>query len=109
MHLLKHVNLAGIHPSTPSGLVSSKQWIKLVESVRKILQEAIVKGGTTLRDFVNSEGKPGYFSQELHVYGRAGLPCLRCENALQKIILGQRSTVFCTHCQSLPIDPLYRL
>ena len=93
--------LARIHPTTPSGLLTSEQWSRLVESIQLVLKSAIVKGGTTLKDFVNSEGKPGYFSQELKVYGRVGRPCVICENPLQGLTLGQRNTVFCGHCQPL--------
>jgi formamidopyrimidine-DNA glycosylase len=94
--------LAGIHPLYPAGQLTSKQYTQLVESIKEILQLAIVAGGTTLKDFVNSQGQPGYFSQQLSVYGRANLPCLRCEATLQSLQLGQRSTVFCEQCQPLP-------
>ena len=60
---------------------------------------AIEQGGTTLRDFVGGDGKPGYFKQALKVYGRGGLPCELCQQPLQEIRLGQRSTVFCRRCQ----------
>ena len=91
--------LANIHPSTPAGQLTQQQYERLVDSIKTILMAAISQGGTTLKDFVNSEGKPGYFSQKLHVYGRAGLPCILCGSPLQSIQLGQRSTVFCAHCQ----------
>ena len=81
-----------------------QQCDQLVESIKKILNNAISKGGTTLKDFVNSEGKPGYFSQKLNVYGRAGLPCMVCHAPLQSMKLGQRSTVFCEICQPLIRD-----
>jgi formamidopyrimidine-DNA glycosylase len=93
--------LAGIHPITPAHLLTPSQCDRLVESIKHILQSAILQGGTTLKDFVNSEGKPGYFSQKLHVYGRVDLPCTTCGTRLQSIQLGQRSTVFCEHCQLL--------
>ncbi len=91
--------LARIHPVTPAYLLTQTQCDQLVESIKQILKSAILQGGTTLKDFVNSEGKPGYFSQKLHVYGRARLPCTACGSPLQSIQLGQRSTVFCAHCQ----------
>ncbi|MDQ8040082.1 MAG: zinc finger domain-containing protein, partial [Rickettsiella sp.] len=71
----------------------------LVTAIKTILLSAIKKGGTTLKDFSNGHGKPGYFSQALQVYGRAGLPCLRCKSALQFQNIGQRSTVYCSNCQ----------
>ncbi|MDF1828173.1 MAG: bifunctional DNA-formamidopyrimidine glycosylase/DNA-(apurinic or apyrimidinic site) lyase [Legionellaceae bacterium] len=93
--------LAGIHPLTPSNLLTTQQCDQLASSIKTILSQAISNGGTTLKDFINSEGKPGYFSQKLHVYGRAGLPCTVCQSALESIKLGQRSTVFCATCQPL--------
>ncbi|MDP3559666.1 MAG: bifunctional DNA-formamidopyrimidine glycosylase/DNA-(apurinic or apyrimidinic site) lyase [Legionellaceae bacterium] len=91
--------LANIHPLTRSSLLTQTQCERLVDAIQKILKAAIAQGGTTLKDFVNSDGKPGYFSQKLHVYGRGGLPCTVCATPLQSIQLGQRSTVFCAHCQ----------
>jgi formamidopyrimidine-DNA glycosylase len=93
--------LANIHPSTPSGVLTLLQCEQLVEAIQHVLQFAINQGGTTLKDFVNSEGKPGYFAQKLNVYGRAGLPCLKCQTTLKHLKLGQRSTVFCERCQSM--------
>ena len=63
-----------------------------------ILQQAIQQGGTTLRDFVNEAGKPGYFKQQLRVYGRKGLPCVQCQLPAETR-LANRSTVFCSDCQ----------
>ena len=91
--------LAGIHPLTPAGLLTRIQCQQLVNAIKKILQSAIKQGGTTIKDFVNSEGKPGYFAQQLSVYGRTGLPCMRCQSPLRSLKLGARSTVFCTQCQ----------
>lgn len=88
-----------IHPNTPAGKVSLQQFTLLASHIKKILRQAIKKGGTTLKDFVNSEGKPGYFSFHLKVYGRAGLPCVTCKTPLEQIRLGQRGTVFCKKCQ----------
>ena len=93
--------LAHIHPATPAGLLSEQQCIQLVNAIKQILNSAIAQGGTTLKDFMNSEGKPGYFAQRLHVYGRPNQPCTRCGKPLQLMQLGQRSTVFCSYCQPL--------
>ncbi len=93
--------LANIHPRTPAGVLTLQQCEQLVEAIQQVLQFAINQGGTTLKDFVNSEGKPGYFAQKLNVYGRAGLPCLKCQTTLKHFKLGQRSTVFCERCQSI--------
>jgi formamidopyrimidine-DNA glycosylase len=96
--------LSGIHPATPTNLLTEEHYHRLVHSIKKILRSAIKKGGTTLKDFVNSEGKPGYFAQQLKVYGRAGLPCVQCHTTLQSLTLGQRNTVFCEACQPQNID-----
>jgi formamidopyrimidine-DNA glycosylase len=70
-----------------------------VATVRAVLVRAIDAGGTTLRDFQNADGEPGYFQQTLHVYGRAGEPCPRCGALVRVIRLGQRSAFYCTECQ----------
>ena len=93
--------IAHIHPATPAGLLSEHQCTQLVTAIKQILKSAIAQGGTTLKDFINSEGKPGYFAQSLHVYGRTNQPCTSCGKPLQLMQLGQRSTVFCPHCQPL--------
>ena len=90
---------AGIHPSSPANSISVERLDRLVKSCRKILRLAIKHGGTTLKDFINSNGKPGYFSNELKVYGRAGLACVTCSATLQLMQIGQRSTVYCKRCQ----------
>jgi formamidopyrimidine-DNA glycosylase len=91
--------LAGLRPTVRAGRVTQRDYVRLAETVRQVLMGAIDAGGTTLRDFVNQDGNPGYFQQSLNVYGRAGLPCLRCRTLLSGIRLGQRATVFCRNCQ----------
>ena len=91
--------LAGIHPATLANQVSLEQCRLLVKFIKQVLKKAIEQGGTTLKDFMNSEGKPGYFSQKLKVYGREGQPCVRCQTPLQSMILGQRASAFCPVCQ----------
>ncbi len=91
--------MAGIRPTTPAGKISRQRYERLLKCIREVLSKAVEQGGTTLRDFVNSEGKPGYFAQHLHVYGRGGQPCLTCHNVLKELRLGQRSTVYCPSCQ----------
>ncbi len=90
---------AGIAPQAPANQVSAEKLQLLTTVVKETLAAAIVQGGTTLRDFSQVDGKPGYFKQALLVYGRGGKPCLSCGEPLQEIRLGQRSTVFCQHCQ----------
>ena len=90
---------AGIHPKRPAGRVSKSRYARLVTAIKAVLARAIEQGGTTLRDFVGGDGKPGYFRIELKVYGHAGEPCANCQRPLKEIRLGQRATVFCSHCQ----------
>lgn len=91
--------MAGIHPGRVAGRVSLARYRNLAGAIRTILSEAIDMGGTTLRDFINTDGKPGYFKQSLRAYGRANLACITCAKPLKSIRLGQRATVFCVHCQ----------
>ncbi|KID57826.1 formamidopyrimidine-DNA glycosylase [Pseudoalteromonas luteoviolacea] len=90
---------AGIHPKREAGKISLARYQKLTPIIKETLAAAIKQGGTTLKDFAQSDGKPGYFAQELLVYGRKGEPCVQCDTTLQEIRLGQRSTVYCTKCQ----------
>ncbi len=91
--------MAGVLPLQPAGTLILEQYEKLVECIKVILHHAITQGGTTLRDFVNEDGKPGYFKQQLKVYGRKGLPCVNCQSLLIEVRLANRSTVFCQTCQ----------
>ena len=90
---------AGIHPRRAAGRVSRERYDKLAEGVRAVLGEAIKQGGTTLRDYVNADGTPGYFRQKLFVYERGGQPCRKCGTPIRKLAQGQRSTYFCPACQ----------
>lgn len=90
---------AGIHPLRLAGRISAARYVALAVAIREVLQQAIESGGTTLRDFVHGEGKSGYFSQQLRVYGRAGEPCLACGVAIKSQRIGQRATYFCGGCQ----------
>lgn len=90
---------AGILPKRAAGTIAKKRFEMLAPIIIETLKKAIAQGGTTLKDFAQADGKPGYFAQELLVYGRKGLPCLKCEEPLSEIKLGQRSTVFCENCQ----------
>ena len=91
--------LAGIHPARAAGRVSRTRYDDLAHAVREVLERAIADGGTTLRDFVSGAGEPGYFAQQLAVYGRAGAPCRRCGHTIKSRVLAQRSTFFCVRCQ----------
>jgi formamidopyrimidine-DNA glycosylase len=93
--------LAGIHPLTPANTIGATPYHHLALQIKQILVAAIKQGGTTLRDFHNSEGKPGYFKQQLNAYGRAGLPCVRCQQPLIALRIQQRATVFCGFCVTI--------
>ena len=90
---------AGIRPDRAAGNISLQRYTVLTGHIKEVLAAAIVQGGTTLRDFVNGNGEPGYFQQTLAVYGRGGEPCTVCGGSLKEIKLGQRSSVFCPRCQ----------
>lgn len=90
---------AGIRPQTAAGRISRPRYERLAEVIKETLQDAIAAGGSSLRDFVNSQGKPGYFQQQYFVYGRTGEPCRRCNTPIRQIRQGQRSTFFCPSCQ----------
>ena len=92
--------LAGIHPARACGRISARRYEKLAETIRSVLAEAIRSGGTSLRDFTGGDGRPGYFKQQLNVYGREGEECVSCSAGLRELRLGQRSTVFCPSCQT---------
>ncbi|NOX43541.1 MAG: bifunctional DNA-formamidopyrimidine glycosylase/DNA-(apurinic or apyrimidinic site) lyase [Gammaproteobacteria bacterium] len=91
--------LAKIHPLVMANKISLQRYNLLVEKIKNVLHSAIEQGGTTLRDFVSSEGKPGYFQQKLNVYGREGEACVTCKKTIKQIRQGQRSTYYCSKCQ----------
>ena len=91
--------LAGILPARAAGRVSLADYERLAGSIRAVLTDSIAQGGTTLRDFVNESGKPGYFQQTLRVYGREGEPCRACGGAIRMERQGQRATYWCPVCQ----------
>lgn len=91
--------MSGIHPSRPAGRISAARYDALAGAIKDVLSHAIRRGGTTLRDFVNSDGNPGYFAQELLVYERAGLPCFQCQAPIRRKVIGQRSSYYCPSCQ----------
>ena len=91
--------LAGIRPTARASRVTLLGYQRLAVAIRQVLADAIDMGGTTLRDFVNHDGNPGYFTQSLNVYGRDGLPCRQCKTLLKGVRIGQRATVFCPKCQ----------
>ena len=91
--------MAGIHPTRPAGKISLARYQHLAQCIKKVLSSAIEQGGTSLNDFVQSDGQPGYFAIELKVYGRAGKACPNCHSILKNKVIGQRASVYCSDCQ----------
>lgn len=92
---------AGIHPKTSGKHLTQPNTNRLVREIKRILQQAIESGGTTLRDFYSFDGKPGYFSQSLSVYGRQKQNCFQCLQPVEALVIGGRNSAFCPHCQPL--------
>ncbi len=90
---------AAIHPQRPGTSLSLEECQKLTRAIKTILRQAVKSGGTTLKDFYNSDGKPGYFAQNLLVYGLAGEACGVCCDRLEQSVIGGRSTIYCPSCQ----------
>jgi formamidopyrimidine-DNA glycosylase len=90
---------AGILPSRPCGGISARRYGRLAQAIREILARAIESGGTTLQDFLQADGNPGYFAQELKVYGRKGKSCPGCGSNIRHSIIGQRASYYCSRCQ----------
>ena len=90
---------SGIHPLRKAGNISLTRYGSLAASIRDVLNAALAKGGTTLRDFTGGDGAPGYFRLELDVYDRAGESCRNCSGSIRQVRQGQRSTYYCPRCQ----------
>ena len=93
------LHLAGIHPGRPCNRIGRERYLRLAAAIRQVLARAIDQGGTTLRDFVQEDGNPGYFALSLKVYGRAGQPCPGCGAPIRQRRIGQRSSFYCSRCQ----------
>ena len=90
---------AGIHPRAKAGRLSMERCANLVSEVKATLKAAIRAGGSSLRDFVHSDGSSGYAQQNYWVYGKTGDPCRKCSTPIRRIVMGQRATFYCTGCQ----------
>ncbi|MGK5025050.1 bifunctional DNA-formamidopyrimidine glycosylase/DNA-(apurinic or apyrimidinic site) lyase [Janthinobacterium sp. RB2R34] len=90
---------AGINPKTQAGRISLARYEKLAQAIRDVLAEAIIQGGSTLRDFLHVNGQSGYFQQTYFTYNRTGKPCRVCGAPIRQIVQGQRSTFYCVNCQ----------
>ncbi|NBH75258.1 bifunctional DNA-formamidopyrimidine glycosylase/DNA-(apurinic or apyrimidinic site) lyase [Rodentibacter pneumotropicus] len=91
--------LCGLHPQKVTANLTQKQCILLVDTIKSVLAKAIQQGGTTLKDFLQPDGRPGYFAQELLVYGNKGKPCPKCGTKIESLVIGQRNSYICPHCQ----------
>lgn len=91
---------AGILPTTLACHIDKSRYDKLTDIIKSVLAAAIAQGGTTLKDFTQADGRPGYFAQQLLVYGRAGQECVNCNTTLQEVRQSNRSSVFCPNCQT---------
>ena len=90
---------AGIRPQKSAGSISLKKYEDLAFSIKEVLMQAIESGGTTLKDFVGGDNKPGFFKQNLFVYGRSGKRCKKCLTLLKNLKITQRSSFYCPKCQ----------
>ena len=90
---------AGIHPARSANRISLQRYDHLVTAIQSVLSHALQYGGTTLRDFTREDGRPGYFRNELKVYGRTSQPCIQCRRPLRALKIGQRTSTYCTRCQ----------
>lgn len=93
---------ARIHPAMPAALLGARRCMRLAAEIRQTLEDSLAAGGSTLRDFMHSDGSPGYFQQHYFVYGRDGLPCQVCGTPILRSVMGQRATFHCPRCQRLP-------
>lgn len=93
------LHLSGVHPLRAAGRIALPRYREVVAAAKEVLAGAVARGGTTLRDFVGGDGKPGYFRQQLRAYGRGGQPCPACAAPLREVRLAQRTTVYCPRCQ----------
>ena len=92
--------LSRVKPDKPVHQIQENEFALIAKNTKKVLKSAIEQGGTSLNDFVNSDGKEGYFKQKLHVYGREGLKCVLCKKEILRISIAQRSTYYCSSCQN---------
>ena len=99
IYACESLHRAGINPKIKANKVSKQRYTKLTNKIKEVLRKAIKAGGTTLQDFAKVDGKPGYFSQELSVYGRENENCYNCNGKIKRIVQNQRSTFYCPKCQ----------
>lgn len=101
IYVCEALHMSGIDPRRPSGRLETVEIEALVTAIRQVLEAALLAGGSTLRDFANAQGQPGYFQHIFTVYGREGQPCLRqgCTGTIERLVQAGRSSFFCPVCQ----------
>ena len=99
IYACESLHISGINPKTKACNISRERCQNLSKQIQNVLRKAIKAGGTTLQDFAKVDGNPGYFSQELSVYGRENESCYKCNGKIRRIIQNQRSTFYCPICQ----------
>jgi formamidopyrimidine-DNA glycosylase len=97
--------LARLNPLRAANTLTPEEVRRLHRSIRKVLRQGISNRGASFSDYVGADGEPGENAERLAVYRRTGAPCLRCGRPIQRVVIGQRSTHFCAHCQPGPVDP----
>ncbi len=90
---------ARLHPTTVASTVGRRKAHQLHAAVQQVLRDAIAAGGTSVNNYVDGNGTPGYFQLQTRVYGKTGTPCHRCGTPVRRILVAQRSTHFCPRCQ----------
>lgn len=95
---------SGIHPATPAMRIPEEKRVALCGRIQDVLNESIAECGSSIRDYRDANGDAGAFQNMFRVYGRAGLPCVTCGTELKKAVIAARTTVFCPHCQHLPLS-----
>jgi formamidopyrimidine-DNA glycosylase len=91
---------AGVHPKRSVARIAPARWRRLAAAVRETLERAIAQGGSSISDFVDGEGRAGYFQVTFAVYDREGLPCSRCATPVRRLVQAGRSTFYCPGCQT---------
>src|SRR5579859_3362808 len=97
--------LARLHPLTQAGRISPRDAHRLLREVKRVLERAVALQGTSFRDYIDIEGRPGNFLPQLRVYQRAGKPCRRCRQPIERVVISGRSSHFCPKCQPRPRRP----
>ncbi len=94
---------ARLHPLRRADTLTPAEVRRLHRAIRSVLRDGIANRGASFSDYVDAQGEEGENAERLNVYRRTGEPCYRCGRPIQRIVVGQRSTHFCPHCQPEPL------